>query len=128
MLMGIPPGDPKETPKQMREHLVKSGLLEEKWVKILEDILQLRKDIEHGKIKDVSAKHVEEYLDNTEKYLARLDKLMTQIESQEVKKEIKQLYEKTMDDVLAALKMLDVKAEGADAVLAARQRAAGACD
>ena len=116
MLMGIPPGDPKETPKQMREHLVKSGLLEEKWVKILEDILQLRKDIEHGKIKDVSAKQVEEYLDNTEKYLARLDKLMTQIESQEVKKEIKQLYEKTMDDVLAALKMLDVKATPEDAL------------
>ncbi len=116
MLMGVPPGDTKETPRQMREFFVKQGLLEEKWVKILEDILQLRKDIEHGKIKDVSAKTVEEYLENTEKYLARLDKLMVQIESQEVKKEIKQLYEKTMDDILAALKMLDVKAAPEDAL------------
>ncbi len=115
MLLGVPPPDPKETPILMRENFVKPGLLEDKWVKILEDILQLRKDIEHGKVKDVSAKLVDEYLDNTEKYLARLDKLMKQIEVQEVKKEIRQLYEKTMDDVLAALKMVEVKADASDA-------------
>ncbi|MBI4095556.1 MAG: nucleotidyltransferase domain-containing protein [DPANN group archaeon] len=116
MMLGVPPPDPKETPVLMREHFVKTSLLEDKWVKILEDILQLRKDIEHGKVKDVSAKLVDEYLDNTEKYLARLDKLMKQIEVQEVKREIKQLYEKTMDDALAALKMVEVKAEASDAV------------
>src|SRR3972149_2220310 len=56
MMIGIPPTDPKETPEAVHEHLVKPGLLESKWVDILQEILQLRKDIEHGKVKDVTAK------------------------------------------------------------------------
>ncbi|HIH13710.1 MAG TPA: hypothetical protein HA224_00470 [Nanoarchaeota archaeon] len=116
MLMGVPPPDPKETPAMMREYLVKSGLLEEKYVKILEDILQLRKDFEHGKIKDIDAKTIGEYMDSTEKFLSRLDKLMVQIETQEVKKELKQLNEKLIDDMSAALKMLDVKFNSDDVV------------
>ncbi|MEK6807653.1 MAG: nucleotidyltransferase domain-containing protein [Nanoarchaeota archaeon] len=116
MLMGVPPPDPKETPAMMREYLVKSGLLEEKYVKILEDILQLRKDFEHGKIKDIDAKTIGEYMDNTEKFLTRLDKLMVQIETQEVKKELKQLNEKLIDDLSASLKMLDVKFNSDDVV------------
>ncbi len=110
MLVGIAPPDPKQTPEKLREHFVKKGLLEEKWVKILEGILQLRKDIEHGKIKEVSAKMVEEKFTDAEEYLKRLDKLIKQLESQEVKKELKEIYEKTMEDVLAALKLAGITA------------------
>jgi len=115
MQLGVAPPDPNSTAAAMKEHLVKPGLLEDKWVKVWEDIHQLRKDLEHGKIKDVSAKTIDEHLTNSEKYLARLDKLMKQIETQTVKKETKQLYEKTMEDVLAALKMVDVRASEDDA-------------
>jgi len=108
MMIGIPPTDPKETPEAMREHLVKLGLLEEKWVKILEDILQLRKDIEHGKVKEVSAKQVEETFNNAEKYLERLDKLVKELEIRQSKLEIQRLNDKTTDDVIAALKMVGV--------------------
>jgi hypothetical protein len=116
MMLGVAPPAPVETTASMRENLVKPGLLEEKWVKIWEDIIGLRKDMEHGKIKDVSAKQVEELLEGAEKLLARIDKLMKQIETQSVRKEIKVLYDKTMEDLLAALKMMDVKATEEDAV------------
>lgn len=116
MMAGIPPTDPKETPSAMREHLVKNNLLEEKWVKILEDILQLRKDIEHGKIKDVTAKQVEETFNNAEKFLERLDKLVKELEIRQSKREIGSLYEKTMEDVLAALKMVGASASGESAL------------
>jgi len=114
MAMNVPPPAPSETPGELREHLVKRGLLEEKWVKILEEILKMRKDIEHGKIEEVSAKQVDELLTKAEKYLARLDKLVKQIESIESKKAIKSLYEKTVDDILAALKMADIKVRKED--------------
>lgn len=116
MLVGIPPTDPKETPEQMKTHFVKTGLLEEKWVKILEEILQLRKDIEHGKIKDVTAKQVEETFERAEKYLERLDKLAKDLEIKQSRHELQELYDKTMDDVLAALGMVGIKATSTDAV------------
>jgi len=116
MMLGVAPPAPVETTAYMKEHLVKPGLLEEKWVKIWEQIIGLRKDIEHGRVKDVSAKQVEELLEGAEKLLARIEKLTKQIESQSVKKEIKVLYDKTMEDLLAALKMMDVKATEEDAI------------
>ncbi|MEM2874180.1 MAG: nucleotidyltransferase domain-containing protein [Candidatus Nanoarchaeia archaeon] len=110
MMVGVPPPDPKETPAQLREHFVKSNLLEEKWVKILEEILQLRKDLEHGKIKDVTAKQVEETFEKAERYLERLDKLTKDLEIKQSRHELQELYDKTVDDVLAALGMIGVKA------------------
>jgi len=116
MMLGVAPPAPVETAASMKENLVKPGLLEEKWVKIWEDIIGLRKDMEHGKVKEVSAKQVEELLEGAEKLLARIDKLMKQIETQSVRKEIKVLYDKTIEDLLAALKMMDIKATEEDAI------------
>ena len=42
---------------------------------ILEDNLTLRKALEHGTIKEVTAKQVQERLTKSEEYLKRLDKL-----------------------------------------------------
>jgi len=109
MMVGIPPPDPKATPSQLREHFVKSGLLEEKYVKILEHILKVRKDIEQGRLKEVPAKLVDQLMTESEEYLKRLDKLVKQIERKEVKKELKELHEKMIEDVTAALKMVGVK-------------------
>ena len=110
MMMGIPPPHPKATPEQLREHFVKPGLLEDKYVKIIEEILEVRKDIEQGRTKEVSAKQVDNLMTKAESYLKRVDKLVKQVEKKEVKKELRELHEKTIEDVTAALKMVGVKA------------------
>ena len=112
MSLGVSAPAPKQAAEVMRKHLVKPGLLEEKYVKIWEDVNNLRKDIEHGKIKEVSAKQIEELLEKSEQYLKRLDKLVKDVESQTSKKEIEQLYDKSVEDMTAALKMIDVKISG----------------
>src|SRR3989339_2157064 len=112
MSLGISAPAPKQAAEVMRKHLVKPGLLEEEYVTIWEDVNNLRKDIEHGKIKDVSAKQIEELLEKSEQYLKRLDKLVKDVESQTSKKEIEQLYDKSVEDMTAALKMIDVKISG----------------
>ncbi|MEM2954363.1 MAG: nucleotidyltransferase domain-containing protein [Candidatus Nanoarchaeia archaeon] len=109
MMIGVPPPDPKETPQKLREHFVKPGLLEEKWVNILESILELRKNIEHGIVKEVSAKQVEETFTNAEKYLERLDKLAKDLEIKQVRSKINVLYEKILEDINAALNFVGVK-------------------
>ncbi|MFH1590784.1 MAG: nucleotidyltransferase domain-containing protein [archaeon] len=81
MLFGIPPPSPRETPELMNELFVKKEkLLEEKFVKTLEKVIQLRKDIEHGTKKEVTGKEVDTLLDESDKYLKRIKRLFTQIE------------------------------------------------
>jgi len=109
MLIGIPPPDPKETPQKLREHFVKTGLLEDKWPTVLEKILQIRKDIEHGKIKDVTAKQVEEAFNDAEEYLKRLDQLAKDLEIKEIRKKVSELYEKALSDIQTALSFVGVK-------------------
>jgi predicted nucleotidyltransferase len=110
MLFGVPPGAPKELSKQLREHFVKSGLLEEKYVKIWEEILQLRKDIEHGKVKEVSPKKIDDILQKTQQYLNRLEKLFSKVEKDKCDQDIKFLYEKAKEDAVSALHMIGIAA------------------
>ncbi len=109
MLAGFPPPTHKELAPQMREHFVKPGLIEEKWIKILEKNVQTRKKIEHGEIKTVDPKYISEQLEASEKYLKRLEKLFTQLEKEKISEEAADLYEKSMEDIQAALKMVGIK-------------------
>jgi len=111
MLINIPPPDPKATVELFREHFVKKGYIEEKYAKILEDNLKIRKDIEHGKLKEVSGEIVAKHLKKSEEFLKRIDKLFKKIEGEQLKKEAKELYDKAVDDALAALAMFGVQAE-----------------
>ena len=81
MLQGMPPPTPKETPTQMREVFVKKlKLLEPKFVDTLAEVIQLRKDLEHGTKKSVSGKDLDRLLSDGNKYLKRIKRLFTQIE------------------------------------------------
>jgi predicted nucleotidyltransferase/uncharacterized protein (UPF0332 family) len=81
MLYGVPPPTPKETPATLREIFVKKEkLLEEKDVKVLEKVLEVRKAIEHGTKKGMTGKEIDELLESCQGYLERLKKLFAQIQ------------------------------------------------
>jgi len=81
MLYGVPPPTPKETPALIRELFVqKEKLLEDKYVKILENNIQVRKELEHGSKKELTGKEVDQLLKDCEDYLKRIKRLFTQIE------------------------------------------------
>ncbi len=81
MLYGVPPPTPKETIHFMEEIFVKKEkMLEKKYIDMLEKIRRYFKDIEHGKVKEISGKELDELLKNTEDYLKRIRKLFEQIE------------------------------------------------
>jgi predicted nucleotidyltransferase len=114
MLMGIPPGAPKEVAAQLRKHFVKNKLMEDKYVQMWEKIFAVRKDVEHGKMKEVSAAIVNEHLGLCEKYLKRLQILFDEIEKKKICEETADLYDKTIDDSLAALAMVHINATKKD--------------
>ncbi len=94
MMMGIAPPTPKETPKLMRSIFVeKEKILENEYVDILERIIKLRKDIEHGELKKVTGAQIDEFLSDSKKYLSRLKELFEQIAKLKNKSLIKNGYE-----------------------------------
>jgi predicted nucleotidyltransferase/uncharacterized protein (UPF0332 family) len=106
MLYGVPPPAPKETCDLLRELFVKKeGLLEEEYVKILENVIKVRKDIEHGVRKDISGKEIDQLLADSEKYTKRLKRLFTQIEKLKEEESMLNTYDTmqtVMRDVLKA--------------------------
>lgn len=94
MLYGVAPPSPKETSSLMREIFVrKEKLLEDKFIKILERIVEIRKAIEHGEKKELSGKEIDELLSDGDKYLKRVKRLFTQIEKIREEQEMLNVYD-----------------------------------
>ncbi|MFP4568100.1 MAG: nucleotidyltransferase domain-containing protein [Candidatus Woesearchaeota archaeon] len=101
MIYGLPPPTPKEAADVLRHIFVKKEkILEDKYVKILERLVKVRKDLEHGNIKKVSGKLLDELYAETEQYLSRMKKLFDEIAS------LKDhgVFEKLYDELIHALK------------------------
>lgn len=97
MLYGIAPPTPKETIQLMDEIFVKKEkILEKKYVDMVERIRKYYKDIEHGNIKEVSGKEIDEILKESEEFLKRIKKLFEQIHNRTDKASIDEMYENVM--------------------------------
>ncbi len=97
MLYGLPPPTPKEAPEVLRHIFVKKEkLLEEKYVKMFEHILKVRKDMEHGSKKDITGKEIDVLYDETKQYLERLKKLFSEIQQLTEKEQ----FDKAYDDLI----------------------------
>jgi predicted nucleotidyltransferase len=114
MLLGYHASTPNHMAADMRKWLVKENLIEEKYVKIWERILKVRKDFEHGTIKTVDGATVAKLLEDTKTYLKRIDKLFETVGKQKIKEEIDDLYDKTVEDCLAAIALIGSSASKKD--------------
>ncbi len=104
MLYGLPPPTPKETVHIMDEIFVKKEkMLEKKYVDTLERIRKYFKDIEHGKIKEIKGKEIDDLLRDTDDYLKRIQKLFGQIEGKRLKEGILETHESITTVVRDAL-------------------------
>ncbi len=107
MLYGVPPPTPNETIKLVKDIFVtKEKLLEEKYIHTLEDIRKYYKGIEHGEVKEVSGKEVDDLLDKADKYLKRLKRLFTQIEKMKEEESMLHVYD-TVVTIIRDVLMLE---------------------
>ncbi|MBS3168377.1 hypothetical protein J4216_04585 [Candidatus Woesearchaeota archaeon] len=110
MLYGIAPPTPKETIQLMEDVFVKKEkLLEKKYVDILSKIRKYYKDIEHGTIKEVKGKDIDELLGDAEDYIKRIKKLFDEIQDRRDKDSIDEMYTNCMDVVADALKVNEIE-------------------
>ena len=110
MLYGVAPPSPKETGALMRDIFVqKEKLLEDKFVKILEGIVETRKAIEHGDKKELTGKEIDELLGDGDKYLKRIKRLFTQIERIRDEREMLNIYDTLTTVIRDVLKLEGVE-------------------
>ena len=112
MLYGVNPPTPLETVELMRDIFVnKEKLLEEKYVKFLEKARRYYKDIEHGKIKEVSGKEIDELAKEVKDYLERIKKLFSQIEKRKESENLLDVYNACIAITRDLFRALGIKEE-----------------
>ncbi len=106
MLFGLAPPAPRETPEIMREVFVqKHALIEESYIKILERVIKIRKDIEHGTKKEITGKEIDELLKDAEDYLKRVKKLFEQIETRKQEEDVLNMYDTVVTVIRDVLRL-----------------------
>ena len=94
MLYGVNPPTPKETISLMREIFVKKEkLFLEKHVKLLEDVRTFYKGIEHGNVKEVSGKKIDDLLIKSKEYLKAIKILFDNLQKQKDRENVDNLFQ-----------------------------------
>ncbi|MFT4310651.1 MAG: nucleotidyltransferase domain-containing protein [Candidatus Woesearchaeota archaeon] len=94
MMYGITPPTPKETPGVMSEVFVKKEkMMDEKYVKTLEKIVKVRKDLEHGKKTSVTGKEIDELFEEATAYRKGIEELASTIEKRRNEQDIVHIYD-----------------------------------
>src|SRR3972149_213877 len=115
MLYGLPPSTQIQTAGDMKKIFVdKEKMLEIKYIKILERVIQAYKDFEHEKLKEISGTDLDKMLTDTEDYLKRLEELRKQIEKRAQEKTIEQIHK----DIFNLLEAVSGKKTQTEAVSA----------
>lgn len=103
MLYGVAPPKPRDTVTEMKRIFVdKEKLLEKKYIDIFDKIVSTYKDVEHGKIKEMTGVQIDKFLEDAQSYMKRLGELRKQIEKRVQENTINQVY----DDLIKMLKAL----------------------
>jgi len=89
MNYGILPTDPKETPILLRKLFSEEKkMLEEEYIKDLEEIWRIRKDIEYGKLQEIKGTDLDRWMETAKNFLNRMKNLKKAIDREKEKEEI----------------------------------------
>lgn len=111
MFLGKTPPRPSDAPDTLRKTLVKMKFLTEATVKDLEDIIELRKGVEHKRIKNVSGAELDEWIKKTKAYVKKMQQLIIKIEILKREGIIDKSHTIMTETVLTLMKALDKKLE-----------------
>ncbi len=80
MFLGRSPPRPSEAPDALRRTLGEMKLLEEMYVKDLEDIIELRKKVEHNEIKEITGQQLDHWIEKAKAFVKKMQSLIVKIE------------------------------------------------
>jgi len=98
MLNGCPPPNAKkELVRDFKKEFLDTNMIEKKYVDFMEKVINIWRDYEHEKIKEISGAEIDKLLKETEEYLKRLKELRVQIDKKAQGKTIEKIYSDTMN-------------------------------
>ncbi|MBR9700532.1 hypothetical protein GOV11_01565 [Candidatus Woesearchaeota archaeon] len=110
MLYGHPPPVPREIPSVMRDLFVKKEkVFKEEHIKFLEKVIKIHKDVEYGKIKNITGTQVQELLEKAELFLKALSELYNKIDTRKEEESIQHIYEAVVTVIRDVLKIEGVE-------------------
>lgn len=98
MLNGCPPPNAKkELVRDFKKEFLDTKMIEKKYVDFMEKVINIWRDYEHEKIKEISGTEIDKLLAETEEYLKRLKELRVQIDKKAQEKTIESIYTDTIN-------------------------------
>lgn len=107
MYLGRGPPGPKQSVDTGRKFLVEPGLLEDKYMQWLDDVLVFRKKVEHREISEIKGEQVDDFIDKAEKFIVEMERLLKKIEIDRKEEDVQKAYEAMIKSSIAALKSID---------------------
>ena len=98
MLNGCPPPNAKkELVRDFKREFLDTKMIEKKYVDFMEKVIDIWRDYEHEKIKEISGEKIDKLLKETEEYLKRLKELRVQIDKKAQGETIEKIYSDTIN-------------------------------
>lgn len=107
MFLGKTPPRPVDAANVIRKTLVKMNFLEESFVKDLEDIITLRKEVEHKRINDISGKDLDLWIGKADAFVRKMQQLIVKIEILKRENIVEKSYSIMGETAMALLKSLN---------------------
>jgi uncharacterized protein (UPF0332 family)/predicted nucleotidyltransferase len=107
MYLGFAPPAPKVLVRDVRRHLVETGLLANKYAVALDEMIKLRKKSERKDIKTLSGAEVDAWITRTQDFTAKMAELLKKLEIDRKAADIQRNYEVMIKASVAALKALN---------------------
>ncbi|MBI2671227.1 hypothetical protein HYX18_04605 [Candidatus Woesearchaeota archaeon] len=93
MLYGVNPPTPRETVRLFGEIFVKKEkLIELRYVKILENLVKLYKDVDYGKLTEIKGAELDKLIADSDLFIKRVKRLFEQIEKKRENESINEIY------------------------------------
>ncbi len=107
MYLGQNPPSPKHAAQEVKEHLVSQNLLEESYLRDLENIIEFRKRVEHKEIKDVTGNELDEHIQKTKQFVSRMEQMLLQLQKKKKETIVQKNYEVMIKAAVATLKKME---------------------
>lgn len=108
MFLGKSPPRPADAPGELRRSLVKMKFLEEKYIKYLEDVIELRKEVEHKRVKSISGEALDKWIAKTKIYVKKMQGIIVKIEILKRENMIEKSHTIMAETTLTLLKTLNI--------------------
>lgn len=110
MFMGIAPPAYSETPILLKKYFVDKKKLDAKYVVWLDEIIKLRKRVEHDHSKEINGKLLDSYIKRSEDFANAIEKLFEKMRKETIGEKIKEIDYLTNKGMKQVMEAMGIKA------------------